>query len=72
LTLETEIRKHGTARSRWHTAISRDGSPICDIDAEVVCINLRTGQPMRMPCTIDRALGRAAKEWIGVPAALAV
>jgi YbgC/YbaW family acyl-CoA thioester hydrolase len=64
LTLETEVRKHSPARSRWRTIITRDGALICAIDAELVCINVLTGQAVMMPFSMDEAIGRVAMEWI--------
>jgi acyl-CoA thioester hydrolase len=64
LTLTTEICKHSAARSKWRTTIARDGSPICAIDAELVCVNVLTGRAVMMPAAMDEAIGRAAREWI--------
>jgi len=70
LTLETEIRRHTPARSRWRTTIVRIHSPICVIEAALVCINLRTGKAVMMPPTIDEAIGTAARERISTVSAI--
>jgi len=72
LTLETEVRRHSAARSMWRTTITRDGSLVCAIDAELVCINVLTGQAVMMPFSIDEAIGRVAIEWIAATAAVRV
>jgi acyl-CoA thioester hydrolase len=56
LTLHTEIQSHNAARSMWRTAISRDQTPICVIDAELVCINVTTGQAVLIPDFLNKAI----------------
>jgi|HubBroStandDraft_1064217.scaffolds.fasta_scaffold04555_6 acyl-CoA thioester hydrolase len=63
LTIETEVQKHSAARSRWRTTISRDGSLICAIDAELVYISLLSGRAVLMPELMNGMIGRVAREW---------
>jgi acyl-CoA thioester hydrolase len=67
LILHTDIPRHNAARSWWRTEITRDGTPICTIEVELVCLNVMTGQPLLAPAYLLDAIAGIARQASAVP-----
>ena len=58
LNIRTTIDRLGAARSTWVTRISRGGTLICTVHAELVCMDRCLGRPVLYPEDLRRAFER--------------
>ena len=58
LGIRTTLVRLGAARSTWVTRISRGGTLLCTVRAELVCMDRRLGRPVFYPEDLRRAFER--------------
>ena len=64
LTIRTVLGRLGAARSTWVTRISRGGTLLCTVRAEIVCMDRCLGRPVPYPedlrCVFERTRSGAS------------